>query len=182
MFAGKTTRILELVADYESQQQRVALVTSAMDKRYGVKRCATHSGISRPAFAVANLMSLMSACTESNWQLDNFDVIAIDESQFFPDLFEFCMHAVEDHGKAVIVAGLSGDFRRQQFGDILRLVPLADDVRMLRARCAFCEADAPFSLRLVASAEQALVGGKDEYQPVCRTHYRRLSAVHDNFE
>lgn len=35
-------------------------------------------------------------------------VIAIDEAQFFPDLVEFCQEAVDNDGKHVIVAGLSG--------------------------------------------------------------------------
>jgi hypothetical protein len=36
-------------------------------------------------------------------------VIAIDEAQFFPDLVEFCQEAVDNDGKHVIVAGLSGE-------------------------------------------------------------------------
>jgi thymidine kinase len=36
-------------------------------------------------------------------------VIAIDEAQFFPDLVEFCTEAVDNYGKHVVVAGLSGD-------------------------------------------------------------------------
>jgi thymidine kinase len=35
-------------------------------------------------------------------------VVAIDEAQFFPDLVEFCQEAVDNDGKHVIVAGLSG--------------------------------------------------------------------------
>lgn len=53
-------------------------------------------------------------------------VIAIDEAQFFPDLAEFCAKAVDDHGKHVIVAGLSGErgtpqaWRRQARGHTLQ--------------------------------------------------------------
>lgn len=38
----------------------------------------------------------------------SLQVIAIDEAQFFPDLVEFCTEAVDNYGKHVIVAGLSG--------------------------------------------------------------------------
>lgn len=38
-------------------------------------------------------------------------MIAIDEAQFFPDLVEFCQEAVDNDGKHVIVAGLSGGGR-----------------------------------------------------------------------
>lgn len=44
--------------------------------------------------------------------------IAIDEAQFFPDLLEFCLEAAERDNKLVVVAGLSGDFRRKKFGEV----------------------------------------------------------------
>ena len=46
-------------------------------------------------------------------------VIFIDEAQFFPDLQEFCCTAADDDDKLIIVAGLSGDFRRQKFGQVV---------------------------------------------------------------
>lgn len=107
--------------------------------------------------------------------LSSIDVVAIDEAQFFPDLRAFVLHLVEVEGKDVIAAGLSGDFRRDTFGDLVSLVPLADDVTLRKARCTYCSCDAAFTLRLSASEEQQLVGGADSYQPVCRSHYVNLS-------
>lgn len=43
-------------------------------------------------------------------------VIAIDEAQFFNDLYQFCCTAANEDQKHIIVAGLDGDFRRQKFG------------------------------------------------------------------
>lgn len=128
-------------------------------------------------------MTLCSPSTnEDRFDLDAYDVIAVDESQFYPDLAEFCKHAVEEQNKTVIAAGLSGDYKRNQFGDIVRLVPYADQVSFLKARCSFCEEPAAFTLRLVANGQQELVGGKDKYQPVCRQHYRNLSNVAEEFK
>jgi thymidine kinase len=181
MFAGKTTTLLEMVSMAE-KSQRVALVTNSMDTRYGESQCTTHSGIARSALAVRELAALKQRSEDTNgWNMDDIDVIAIDESQFFPDLFEFCLYAVEERGKTVIAAGLNGDFQRNVFGNIVKLVPYADDVVFLKARCTFCEEAAPFTLRLVASAEQELIGGKDAYQPVCRHHYQHLSRVGREF-
>ena len=45
-------------------------------------------------------------------------VIAVDEAQFFPDLLDFCTHAADRDAKLVLVAGLDGDFRRRQFGQV----------------------------------------------------------------
>ena len=45
-------------------------------------------------------------------------VIAVDEAQFFPDLLDFCKQAADRDAKVVLVAGLDGDFRRRQFGQV----------------------------------------------------------------
>ena len=40
------------------------------------------------------------------------DVIGIDEGQFMQGLKGFCEEAADQEGKAVVIAGLDGDFRR----------------------------------------------------------------------
>ena len=53
-----------------------------------------------------------------------FDVVAIDEGQFFTDIVEFC-EELADFGVVVMVAALDGTFQRKPFGNILNLLPLA---------------------------------------------------------
>jgi thymidine kinase len=65
-------------------------------------------------------------------------VLAIDEAQFFDDLVEFATQACDVDGKVVLVAGLSGDFKRAPFGRLLDLVPLATSVTLLKASCFTC--------------------------------------------
>ena len=77
------------------------------------------------------------------------------QAQFFPDLKEFCVAAADKHHKAVIVAGLDGDFRREAFGQILSLVPHADVVTKKVGRCQRCQRPSLFSLRTVAGAFSA---------------------------
>ena len=55
----------------------------------------------------------LSYITPSRWQ-----VLAIDEAQFFGDLVPFCIEAAEGRGQRVIVAGLDGDFLRSKFGQV----------------------------------------------------------------
>lgn len=174
MFAGKTTALLEAVHDAEMSNKQAIVVTSALDNRYGTSLCASHDGYSRPAVAVQELLPLLDP-HKTPVDMNGIDIIAVDESQFFPDLKVFCLKAVEDLGKTVVVAGLNGDFQRNTFGDMTELMPYADSVLMLQARCTFCDQPAPFTLRLVADHDQRLVGGKDAYQPVCRGHYCSLS-------
>lgn len=80
---------------------------------------------------------------------------------------------------SVTHAACSGDFRRQRFGQILDLVPLADEITKLQARCSCCNDDTPahFTLRVTADDSQVAVGGSDKYIPVCRAHYVELHQV-----
>jgi len=204
MFAGKTTELLRRIEEYESWGRRVAVLKSAKDNRYnGTVEVVSHDGLRRPCHAVTTLLSpntrhgadentLSGPQTTSlvGWSgesaqdvltstlgLDTFDVVAVDEAQFFDDLVDFCLLAVEQWHKSVIVAGLDGDFKRRPFGQVLNLIPLADEVSKLHSRCGVenCRARALFSLRTVSNAQLNLVGGTDVYLPVCRAHYVTLS-------
>lgn len=54
---------------------------------------------------------------------------------------------------------------------VLHMVPMAESVQKLTAKCAFCGKAAPFTLRTVDDRQQEVVGGADKYQPVCRQHF-----------
>ena len=56
--------------------------------------------------------------------MKDYDVVGIDEGQFFPDVVEFCDGAA-NLGKTVVVAALDGTFERKPFGNIVSLIPLA---------------------------------------------------------
>lgn len=102
---------------------------------------------------------------------NKLDVIGIDEAQFFEDLYDFCCSAADHDGKTVIVAGLDGDYLRRRFGSVLDIIPLADSVTKLTARCELCGQRAFFTLRKIQETKTEVIGGADVYMPVCRQHY-----------
>ena len=67
-----------------------------------------------------------------------------------------------NQGKTVIVAALDGTFQRKGFGNILELVPLAEQVTKLTAVCVNCRADAAFTKRLGKETEIEIIGGSDK--------------------
>ena len=109
----------------------------------------------------------------SSLELNEASVVIINEGQFFEDLYDFCINMAETRGKHVLVCGLDGDYTRKPFGDILRLVPVAETVKKLSALCAICKDGTKgyFSKRIVEKKEQVLIGSDDMYIPVCRRHY-----------
>ena len=72
--------------------------------------------------------------------------------------------------KIVYIFGLSGDYKREKFGQVLDLIPLADNITQLKSICNNCKLvkDAPFTLRITDKKNQVSVGGKNEYIAVCR--------------
>lgn len=54
---------------------------------------------------------------------------------------------------------------------MLHIIPLADSVTKLTARCELCGKRAFFTLRKTEQRETELIGGADLYMPVCRLHY-----------
>lgn len=171
MFAGKTTALLERIAEEEAKGKTVTLVKSSKDCRYSEDKIVSHDGTARQCTSVLCLEDLRGVIGEEKWT--NTDVIAIDEAQFIPDLVSFCVAVADEHNKKVIVAGLDGDFKRGRFGEILDLLPLCDSVTKLTAQCGICSSrPALFSLRtILGESTQELVGGSDAYKPACRACY-----------
>ena len=76
-----------------------------------------------------------------------------------------------------IVAGLDGTSDRQPFGDLLRLIPHAEDVERFTSLCSICR-DGTIAIyskyignQNKDSENKIIIGGTNLYQPVCRKHY-----------
>merc|ERR1712223_1685728 len=102
--------------------------------------------------------------------VDEYDVIGIDEGQFFPDVVEFS-EVMANLGKTVIVAALDGTYQRKGFANILELVPLAEHVIKLTAVCMICFEDGAFTKRMTEDKEVEVIGGSDKYMATCRRCY-----------
>lgn len=87
MFAGKSTELLKRLNKLEIAGKKVLKVKFIADTRYGMNgEIVTHSGIRNQAYACTLLSEL-----GDYWM--QFDVIGIDEGQFFPDIIEFAEKA-----------------------------------------------------------------------------------------
>lgn len=169
MFSGKSSEVLRHIRRWQSVGKRVVVVNHVSDVRYGRGAIVTHDGCDITAVCATRLSEAAAA-------LEGAEVVVVDEAQFFPDLLEV-VAAASDGPAMWIVAGLSGDSRRERFGQVLDLVPIADEIIHQTALCSVCRdgTPAPFTLRIpeAAAAGQVLVGAADVYRPVCRAHWRK---------
>ena len=170
MFAGKSSEILRILRRNKIIGRRTLCVTNSIDKRYGeAARIVSHNLEAFPAIAVDRLFKL--------FHHDDFqaaECIIIEEAQFFPDLLQFVLPAVETYGRHVICVGLDGDSERRPFGQLMDLIPYCNKVTKLAALCTKCRdgTEAIFTYRRPgAPTTQVNDGGSDQYEPLCRAHF-----------
>jgi len=161
MFSGKSTRLIGLIRKYTHKAKKTIMVKYFADKRYTEKsEVVTHDLIKYDSINCKELREHFN-------KLKNYDVIGIDEGQFFPDLVEVC-EELALMKKTIIVAALNGDFRMLPFPVISNLISKADKIKLLNAYCFKCHRDAKFTLRIVQGNETILIGAGEAYKPACR--------------
>lgn len=172
MFSGKSTRLIEIIRKYTYKAKKTIMIKFHADKRYSNKsEVVTHDLVKYDSIECQNLLNSFDI-------LKNYDVIGIDEGQFFPDLVETC-EKLSLLKKIVIVAALNGDFRREPFQVVSRLLSKADKIKLMKAYCFNCHKDAKFSLRIVQSNETVLIGAGEAYKPACRECHKYFSEQRD---
>ena len=161
MFSGKSSELLRKIRRFEHARKRCLVVNFSHDNRYSLAEVmATHDKVTKTATKVTKLTPLLK-------RVKDYDVVGIDEGQFFEDIVEFC-EEVANMGKIVVIAALDGTFERKPFGNIINLIPMAEKVSKLCAVCVYCTKEAAFTKRIVESRQIQLIGGAEMYKPVCR--------------
>ena len=167
MFSGKTTEIIKYHSTY-SLKYKTIIINHKSDDRYdSTDVISTHNHVTLEAIKLHKLSDLDSSIYNES------EFLLIDESQFFPDLNEFVLKALDD-GKYVVVVGLNGDCDLKPFTNLMNLIPYADKVKHLTSLCQFCDKPTPAFMhqRLDKSNKKKVsVGGASDYVVLCRKHY-----------
>tara|TARA_B100000780_G_C20880603_1_gene350286 strand:+ start:126 stop:644 length:519 start_codon:yes stop_codon:yes gene_type:complete len=163
MYSGKSTELIRRVQRFKSINMHCLVVNHTNDTRVLGNFLQTHNGNKVRAVKTDDILLL---------NVQAYDAIAIDEAQFFTNLLP-AVALMLKHSKHVIVAGLAGDYKCQKFGEILDLIPMADNVTYTRALCQQCShpgRPASFTKRL--SDEKKTISIDSRYIAVCRECYQ----------
>lgn len=175
MFSGKTEELIRRIKRATFARQRVVIFKPQIDTRYSEEEVVSHDRnavMSVPLSTSGEILDYLSSHTTSKDGYD-FDVVGIDEAQFFGmDLVAVC-NQLANNGVRVIIAGLDMDFQCTPFGPIPALCAVADEVTKVHAICVKCGALAYVSHRLVHDQNQVLIGEQTEYEPLCRECYKK---------
>ena len=176
MFSGKSEELMRRLKRAEFAKKDVLTIKHQIDNRKSYSCIVSHNGNQREACQISGCEEGLQTLKKLAQQ--DFDVIGIDEIQFFPDETVAIIKDLVKQGRRVIVAGLDLDFRGEPFGIVPTLMALADEVVKLRAICLTCGDEANFTQRLINgnparyNDETILVGGEECYEARCRGCYK----------
>lgn len=178
MFSGKSEELIRRLTRAIIARQRVTVFKPAIDNRYHHTEVASHAGRTLEARAVADVTEIRAALLVDNILKESWDVVGIDEAQFFGEELVSLVLTLADLGVRVVLAGLDLDFRAEPFGVMPQLLARAESVEKLTAICTQCGAPATRTQRLIEGQPASindpiiLVGANESYEARCRLHHR----------
>lgn len=164
MFSGKTEELIRRLKRAKIANQRVEIFKPRLDTRYDDSRVVSHDANSILSTPIDHSTKLLSLA-------EGFEVIGIDEAQFFDLELPTVCQELALRGTRIIVAGLDMDYRGKPFGPMPDLLAVAEYITKVHAICPHCGNLATHSYRLSQDNSDVLLGEKDHYEPRCRTCY-----------
>lgn len=169
MFSGKSEELLRRVKRGLIAKQKVILFKPTIDNRYEKDKISTHNGNSYDSICIDNSIEIYDYIKDKK-----YDIIGIDEVQFFDKDIVNVINDLANKGSRVIVAGLDMDFKGQPFYPVPDIMAISEIVTKLHAVCTVCGSEASRSQRLIdgkpAKIEDPIVvvGASEAYEARCR--------------
>ena len=164
MFSGKTEELIRRLKRAELAQQKVAVFKPSMDQRYAQNNVVSHDSNEFEALAVNNARELLT-------RAQGYEVIGLDEAQFFDSEIVAVCNTLANEGMRVIIAGLDMDFKGVPFGPMPQLMATAEYVTKVHAICSQTGRLAQYSYRLDPNDDIVLLGETQEYQALSRAAF-----------
>jgi len=166
MFSGKTEELIRRLKRARIANQKVKIFKPAIDVRYHAEHIVSHDENMIPSTPVGSSAEIPALAAE-------FNVIGIDEAQFFDDGVIEVANKLALRGARVIVAGLDMDYTGKPFGQIPNLLAIAEYITKLHAICMVCGNIASYSYRKTNQDDQVVLGEKNIYDPRCRQCFQK---------
>lgn len=161
MFSGKTEELIRRLNRARIAKQKVEVFKPAIDVRYDEEDVVSHDAKKSSSIPVENASQIL-------FYAEDFEVVGIDEAQFFGNELVSVCNELAEKGKRVVVSGLDMDYTGKPFGPIPQLLSIAEYVTKVHAICMRCGDLANYSHRIVLDDKLVVLGETDAYEPLCR--------------
>ncbi len=166
MFSGKTEELIRRLNRARIARQKVEIFKPAVDTRYDKTDVVSHDAKAVSSTPVENATQIL-------FYAQDFEVVGIDEAQFFGEELVSVCNELARNGKRVVVAGLDMDYLGNPFGPIPKLMAIAEYVTKVHAICIRCGNLANYSHRTVKDDNLVVLGETDVYEPLCRQCFQK---------
>ena len=167
MFSGKTEELLRRVRRAKLAKQKIKIFKPKQDVRYSKKKVTSHDNNSIKSKPINSPSKILEIA-------EKFDVIGIDEAQFFDESIVEVCNKLADSGKRVIVAGLDMDYMGKPFGPMPNLLAIAEYVTKVHAICTRSGKMASYTHRIAKSDELILLGDTRKYEALSRKEFIKM--------
>jgi len=164
MFSGKTEELIRRLKRAKFANLKVEIFKPAIDTRYDELNVVSHDSNFIQSTPIDNSQTILLMAND-------VDIVGIDEAQFFDDEIMNVCERLALRGTRVIVAGLDMDYLGRPFGQMPKLLAIADFITKLHAICMCCGNLANISYRKTAQEGQVVLGEMNVYEPRCRKCY-----------
>lgn len=161
MFSGKTEELIRRIKRAEIANQKVKVFKPLIDLR-SKNFIESHDDTKLKCIEVKSSNEILNKVNDS-------DVIAIDEAQFFDDQIVMVCNKIANSGIRVIVAGLDMDYLGNPFGPMPNLMAISEYVTKVHAICKKSGNIANYSYRKNNRKDLVVIGEKDKYEPLSRS-------------
>ena len=180
MFSGKTTKLIHSYNAYVNTygKDKCLVLNYSQDTRYtNEPKVVSHDGLSIDCYDTSDLADFIDNKVTQHIFL-KAKYIFINEAQFFPNLIHLIIFSKNMLKKNFVLCGLDYDYKKEKFGDLLDLVPYANNVYNLTGKCNTynCIHPSKYSHRLTNNEEQVLIG-ITQYEPLCDECYNKKNNI-----
>ncbi len=168
MFSGKTEELIRRIKRAKIANQKIKVFKPAIDSR-SKNFIESHDESKLECIEVKSSNEILK-------KIDNCDVIAIDEAQFFDDQIVAVCNKIANNGIRVIIAGLDMDYLGNPFGPMPNLMAISEYVTKVHAVCKKSGNIANYSFRKNKKKDIVVIGEKDKYEPLSRSvFYKKMN-------
>lgn len=174
MFGGKSNALMNDYIRHSLAKKKCILIKYSEDNRYnGHITHDSNYSVSDNKIIYKNIILNDFTCSylmDADKIVNDYDVIFVDEIQFFKDNYIFC-EKWANQGKEIVLAGLMSTFERKLFNGMEKLIPLIEYIDINPAVCIETGNDACFTTRTIDDNKETIIGNDDIYKAVDRKTY-----------
>ena len=168
MFSGKTEELIRRIKRAKIANQKIKVFKPVIDSR-SKNFIESHDESKLECIEVKSSNEILK-------NIDNCDVVAIDEAQFFDDQIVSVCNKIANNGIRVIIAGLDMDYLGNPFGPMPNLMAISEYVTKVHAVCKQSGNIANYSFRKNNKKDIVVIGEKDKYEPLSRSvFYKKMN-------